>query len=78
VSSIPEIKIRVENLYKENPNIRMNVAESHPRVIKNSAEAKIIGVYPHTFRIVEHSEGYARFHTIKYSDILIGKIEIIE
>lgn len=72
------IKKRIEYLHKNHPNIHVNVKQAHPRTSLANARATIVEVYPNLFILTETSKGYEERHTLKYSDVLIGLIDIVE
>lgn len=73
-----EIKRRIEYLRDNHPNIHVNVKQTHPRASLENVPATIVEIYPNLFVLSEMSKGYEERHTLKYSDVLIGNIEIIE
>ena len=73
-----EIKRRIEYLRDNHPNIHVNVKQAHPKKSLVNSPATIVEVYPNIFVLTESSRGYEERHTLKYSDVLIGNIEIIE
>lgn len=78
MSSIEAIKAKIQNLYETNPQININVTLSRPKINLKNEPVTIKGVYPHIFRIEENSSGRPIIHTLQYSDILIGYIEILD
>ena len=76
--TINTIKSGIAELYRKGEPIHVNVSLSHPKVSLKNDLARIVGVYPYVFRIEEKSSGAAKCHTLQYSDILTGNIEIIE
>ena len=77
-SSLEAIRSKVKRLYDTNPEIRVNVSISRPRVHLENEPATIKSVYPHFFQIEEHSGGSLRIHTIQYIDLVTRQIEIVE
>lgn len=78
MSSLENIKAKIEKLYKTNPNIHINVALVNPRLNIKNDPAVIKGVYPYIFQIEENSSGKPKCHTLQYEDVLINRIEIVE
>ncbi len=72
-----EIRAKIQNIFESNPNIKMNVNLKRPKLILENASAVIKGVYPHIFQIEETTDGKLRTHTLKYTDIIAGHIEIL-
>ncbi len=74
-----QIKQKVQTLYQKSPTILMNVIIAKPkRTLLKDALARIVGVYSHFFQIEETSTGKTELHTILYSDLIIGQVEIPE
>ena len=78
MTSLDIIKTKIQNLYKTNPNIRINVSMTNPKVEFTNECVTIKGVYPHIFRIEECSSGSPKCHTLQYTDILTKHIEVLE
>lgn len=72
------IKRRIEYLRDNHPDIHVNVKLAHPRTSLVNVPATIVETYPSLFVLSETSKGYERRHTLKYVDVYIGNIEIIE
>lgn len=77
MNSIDLIKDNIRNLYKTHPKIYINVSMTSPRISLNNEVVVITGVYPHIFQIEESSSGLAKRHTLQYTDILTGQIQIV-
>lgn len=79
-SSITTDKIRlgVKKLYSSNSGIHLNINMTHPKVQLNNISATIKGVYPHFFMVEESENPEHPSHTLTYSDVLTGLIEIKE
>lgn len=69
---------KIKHLYETNPHVHVNVSISHPKIELKNDPAVIKGVYPHVFRIEETSNGVPQYHTLQYTDVLTGQIEIAE
>lgn len=78
MSATESIRRRVKRLYETNPNIHLNVRIPHHKVTVQAAPAVIRGVYPNIFCVEETTSGQPRSHSIQYTEILIGQIEIPE
>lgn len=77
--TLNSIRESIEALFKTDPNIHINVAVKSPKCVLQNAKAVIKEVYPHIFIIEEaDSDKKTKRHTLQYSDILIGQIEILE
>ncbi len=72
------IRERIRKLFSESPMVHMDVSLTKPKLVLNSAEARITGVFPHFFQIEEDSQGYTRHHSLKYTEVMIGHIVIKE
>jgi len=78
MTALEIVKNKIKNLYETNPNIRINVTLSHPKIIFRNDPVTIKAVYPHIFIIEEYTSGKAKTHTLQYTDILTKQIEIID
>ena len=78
MSATDSIRLRIEQLYKTNPHVHLNVSLSHPKLTLVNVPAVILGVYPHIFRIEECCDGMPKCHTLQYSDVVTKRIEILE
>lgn len=76
MNSLDLIREKIQKMYETNPQILINVKLSRPKVNLKNEAVTIKGVYPHFFIIEEQSDGLAKEHTLQYSDILIGCVEI--
>ena len=72
------IKQKIKHLHHTHPDIHVNVKQAHSKVNLLNVPARIVELYEHIFVLVELSKGYEQKHAIKYSDVLIGNIEIVE
>ena len=72
---IDAARARVEESYKSGEPMRINVSIKRPRVELCGVSVKVTGVYPYIFRIeTQKNENYS----LQYTDILTGKIEILD
>ncbi len=78
MNSLDSIKKQIAFLYKNHPDIHVNIAITHPRVNLQNDPARITGVYPNVFMIEKKSSGFTKRHSLQYSDILTKQIEIVE
>ena len=78
IISLDALKKRIKHLYENNPSIHVNINMSRPKIHLEKAPAKIVGVYKNIFVVSENSKGYEERHTLMYTDVLIGHIEIVE
>ena len=72
------VKKRIAYLHHNHPDIHVNIRLRHPKESLTNAPATIVQVYPNIFALSETSKGYEDRHTLKYSDVLVGNVEIIE
>lgn len=78
MNTVDVIKIKMEHLYKLNPNIHVNVSMTSPKVKLENEPVVIKGIYRNFFQIEEKSSGLARLRTYPYCDIITKRIEIKE
>lgn len=78
MASVDTIKRDIEQLYRTNPHIHINVSMKNPRVFLLDEPVTIIGVYAHIFLIEERTMGTPKTHTLQYADILTHQVEILE
>ncbi len=78
MNAIDMIKNGIHTLYKTNPNIHVNMTINSPKVKLKNRAAVIKGVYPHVFQIEERGDSSKNLHTMQYTDVLTGTIEILE
>lgn len=74
MATINEIRLKIQELYHDNPDIHIDVSMNRPRIHIVNQEATIKGVYKNVFQIKTGGE----CHTLQYSDILIKRIRIAE
>lgn len=72
------IRAKINALYKSAPDIHITAVLLNPKICFENAPAKITGVYPHIFRIEEHTGETPKSHTIQYTDILTNQVIIPE
>lgn len=78
MKTIDYIKDKIKALFENSPSIHISTTTTHPKQTIESAPACIMGVYPNMFRIEEREGGYPRYHSIRYTDVLIGQVRIAE
>lgn len=78
MANIEYIKRKIKKLYETNPNVHINVKLTHPKLTVNTTPAVIKGVYPNIFRIEENISGHPRCHTVQYTEVLLGQVNISE
>ena len=78
MNTLDTIRAKLQRLYNTDPHIRINVALTNPKINLKNEQVTIIGIYTHIFQIEERSSGSPKKHTLQYSDILIGHIEILD
>lgn len=76
--SMDMLKRRIKYLYEKHPTIHINIKITSPKLHLENVPARIVGVYPNIFIISENSKGYEERHTLMYTDVWIGQIEILE
>lgn len=76
--NVEAIRRAIERLFRTDPRIHISLTVPRPKTVIQNDPAVITGIYPHMFRIEEHSEGVARCHTIRYADVAIGQVTIAE
>lgn len=72
------IKSRIRRLYESGKEVCVNISLPLQKISLKNARVKITGVYSHIFRIEENESGKKHTHTLQYSDVLLGNIEIVE
>jgi uncharacterized protein Veg len=78
MKTVEEVRFALEKLYKNGGKIHVNINKTRPKLTVKNSEAEIKGVYPNIFRIEENDAGYPRCHSIQYTDVLVGQVEISE
>ncbi len=78
MTELDDIKSKIKDLYENNPEIHINALINHPKTEIKNDRATVKGVYSHVFRIEEYSKGTPQCHTLQYTDIMTGRIEIAE
>lgn len=78
MNPLEAIRAKVKALQDTDPHVHVNVSIKRPKINIFNDPAEIIGVYPNVFRLREHHDGSEKTHTVKYSDVLTGQVEILE
>ena len=75
---LEQIRQRISERYRSDPNIRINVSLRQPRLHLNNVPVKITGVYRHIFQVEEVSPGPPKRHALQYTDVLTHDIELLD
>ncbi len=81
VSSLSDIRRKIQYLYKTNPHVHVNVNVRLPRTQKQTLTdlpVVIKGVYPNVFQIEDNSSGKPKLYMHQYNEIATNEIEILE
>ncbi len=81
VSSLTDIRKKVQFLYRTHPNVHVNVRVRYPRTPRRTLTdipVVIKGVFPNVFQIEDVSTGTPRLYMHQYNEIATKEIEIIE
>ena len=73
-----QIRQRISERYRSDPNIRINVSLRQPRLHLCDVPVRITGVYRHIFQVEEDSSGQPKRHALQYADVLTHDIEILD
>lgn len=77
IYELEQIRWRISERYRSDPNIRINVSLRQPRLHLSDVPVKITGVYRHIFQIEEVSSGPPKRHALQYTDVLTHDIELL-
>ena len=77
IYELQQIRQRISERYRSDPNIRINVSIRQPRLHLNNVPVKITGVYRHIFQVEEDSSGQPKRHALQYADVLTHDIELL-
>ena len=77
IYNVQQIRQRISERYRSDPNIRINVSLRQPRLHLNNVPVKITGVYRHIFQVEETSSGQPKRHALQYADVLTHDIELL-
>ena len=78
IYELEQIRQRISERYRRDPNIRVNVSLRQPRLHLNDVPVKITGVYRHIFQVEETSSGQLKRHALQYADVLTHDIELLD
>ena len=78
IYELQQIRQRISERYRSDPNIRINVSLRQPRLHLNNVPVKITGVYRHIFQAEEDSSGQPKGHALQYADVLTHDIELLD
>lgn len=81
VSSLSDIRRKIQFLYRTNPNVHVNVSVRLPRTPRQTLTdlpVVIKGVYPNVFQIEDNSSGKPKLYMHQYNEIATKEIEILE
>ena len=73
-----QIRQRISERYRSDPNIRINVSLRQPRLHLCDVPVRISGVYRHIFQVEEDSSGQPKRHALQYADVLTHDIELLD
>ena len=77
IYELQQIRQRISERYRSDPNIRINVSLRQPRLHLNDVPVRITGVYRHIFQVEETSSGQPKRHALQYADVLTHDIELL-
>ena len=78
IYELQQIRQRISERYRSDPNIRINVSLRQPRLHLRDVPVKITGVYRHIFQVEETSSGQPKHHALQYADVLTHDIELLD
>lgn len=78
IYELQQIRQRILERYRSDPNILINVSLRQPRLHLNNVPVKITGVYRHIFQVEEDSSGQSKRHALQYADVLTHDIELLD
>ena len=78
IYELQQIRQRISERYRSDPNIRINVSLRQLRLHLNNVPVKITGVYRHIFQVEEDSSGQSKRHALQYADVLTHDIELLD
>lgn len=73
-----QIRQRISERYRSDPNIRINVSLRQPRLHLCDVPVRITGVYRHIFQVEEDSSGQPKRHALQYADVLTHDIDLLD
>ncbi len=78
IYDVEKLKLRIQQRYRTNPNICINVALTQPKLNLQNVNAKITGAFSHIFQIEETTSGRPQRHTLQYADVALHHIDILD
>lgn len=78
IYELQQIRQRISERYRSDPNIRINVSLRQPRLHLCDVPVRITGVYRHIFQVEENSSGQPKRHALQYADVLTHDIELLD
>ena len=78
IYELEQIRRRISERYRSDPNIRINVSLRQPRLHLCDVPVRITGVYRHIFQVEEDSSGQPKRHALQYADVLTRDIELLD
>ena len=78
IYELQQIRQRISERYRSDPNIRINVSLRQPRLHWNNVPVKITSVYRYIFQVEEDSSGQPKRHALQYADVLTHDIELLD
>ncbi len=78
IYELQQIRQRISERYRSDPNIRINVSLRQPRLHLNNVPVKITSVYRYIFQVEEDSSGQPKRHALQYADVLTHDIELLD
>ena len=78
IYELQQIRQRISERYRNDPNIRINVSLRQPRLHLCDVPVRITGVYRHIFQVEENSSGQPKRHALQYADVLTHDIELLD
>lgn len=81
ISSLADIRSKVQYLFQTNPNVHVNVSVRYPRTPRKTLTdipVVIKGVYPNVFQVEDISSGKPKIYMHQYNEIATKEIEILE
>lgn len=78
IYSITEIRQGLQTLYRDHPDIHVNVSLKSPRIRLQNQPVRLIGVYRGLFRIEDRTGKKPVQYTLQYVDVFTGDIEVRE
>lgn len=78
IYELQQIRQRISERYRSDPNIRINVSLWQPRLHLCDVPVRITGVYRHIFQVEEDSSGQPKRHALQYADVLTHDIELLD